>query len=170
MLIFQYLDSLPKIPAELLVDPIVHDESLIGFQKASYKRWAAKPELLEWLKTNISNYINIAGVQTQEGTLQPHCDRRRWAVNYLINTGGTNATTEFYQYLNYPIVFSGVGVAFVPGDKLKTLKQVVIEPGRWHILNTHILHGVTNVESQRQAVTIGLNSIDPFSELKCENI
>jgi len=170
MIIFQYLDALPKIPLHLLVDALIPDESQIGFRKASYKRWAAKPELLEWLNIHISSYVNIAGIQTQEGNLQPHCDKRRWAVNYLIKTGGTNATTEFYQRPNHPVIFSGSGYELSPEDELKVIKQVVIEPGRWHIINTHILHGVTNVESQRRAVTIGLNSIDPFSELKCENI
>ena len=169
MLIFQYLDSLPKIPAELLVDPIVHDESLIGYQTGIYARWEAKPDLIQWLKTNISNYVNIAGIQIMTADTIPHCDRRHWAVNYLTDLGGSNVTTAFYQKENWPIV-APPSVRLPDYTGLKTLKQVVIEPGRWHILNTHILHGVTNVESQRQAVTIGLNSIDPFSELKCENI
>jgi hypothetical protein len=166
MLIFEYIDSLPRIPLELLIDPALPDESKIGFQKSIYKRWSAKPELLDWLKTNICNYVNIAGVQTIEDNLEIHCDRRNWAVNYLIKTGGPNVVTTFYQYPGAPIVFTGSGYTITPNVDLKPIKEIVIEPGRWHIINTHILHGVSNIESHRKAITIGLNSAGPYDELK----
>jgi len=165
MLIFQYLDALPPIPTDLLVDSLVPDESQIGFRDGTYTRWAANPRLIEWLQKNISDYTNIAGVQTIGGTVMAHCDKRQWAVNYIIDTGGSNVTTTFYHHPNKSVI-QAPATRISNDTKLKIIKQVVIEPGKWHIINTHVLHGVTNIETQRTAITIGLNADDPFAKLK----
>ena len=102
-------------------------------------------------------------------TVPAHCDKRLWAVNYILKTGGSGVTTTFYQEVGQPILREPA-TRVQENAKLDVIDQVIIEPFRWHILSTVVLHGVENIESQRQAVTLGLNSTDPFSELKCEDI
>jgi hypothetical protein len=77
----------------------------------------------------------------------------------------TQVRHTFYHHPNKSVI-QAPATRISNDTKLKIIKQVVIEPGKWHIINTHVLHGVTNVETQRTAITIGLNADDPFAKLK----
>ena len=174
MLLFQYLDALPPIPIELLRDPVI-PEIAITFRAnidANYTRWGIRDDLKDWLRTNITTNVSLAGLQTmtwpegQHGKkdVLPHCDRRNWAINFVIEPGGPAVSTSFYLEPNRPI-FREAGCRIDDFSKLTRVWSDVIKPGRWHIINTRVLHGVENIQTQRRAVTIGLNSANPFAEI-----
>lgn len=174
MLLFQYLDALPVIPIELLRDPVV-PEIAITFRAniaANYTRWGIKQDLQDWLHNNITTNLALAGLQTmtwseghdQRKDVLPHCDRRNWAINFIIEPGGPAVTTSFYLEPGQP-TFRPAGCRIDRHDKLIQVWSGVIEPGRWHIINTRVLHGVENVATQRRAVTIGINSSNPFADI-----
>lgn len=164
MILFQYLDWLPKIPPELLIDPYVPDESKIGFQDTGYTRWAIPKELETWLFSNISQEVGIAGYQIISQDVNAHCDRRSWAVNYIVDTGGTEVVTSLWQQPGQPIIRQP-SIKIPAYAKLDCIQSHCIEPGRWHLLNTHVLHSVRGIRTQRSAVTVGLNSEDPLLEI-----
>lgn len=164
MILFQYLNALPQIPKELLIDPRVPDESKIGFHDNEYTRWAAKPELVDWLKENISNDVKLAGVQVITADVPMHCDKRKWALNYLIELGGTDVTTSFHKLPGKDVIQPPASRAWNEPTS-EELFSVVLEPFKWHILNTNVLHKVAKVTGQRIAITIGLNDINPFESI-----
>lgn len=165
MLLYQYLDALPPIPAHLTKNPEIPDESKIGFRDGIYARWAPRPELKEWLSNNVSTDVTLAGVQTIEGDVPLHCDKRKWALNYILDTGGSSVVTGFYKLPKESTLQPPAARAKFANDA-EELATVVFVPGRWHLLNTHILHSVSGVIGKRVAVTIGLNSVNPFDEIK----
>ena len=76
---------------------------------------------------HVSHYI-----KHQEGTgVHPtHIDYgRKYAINYIINTGGDNVKTFW-----------------TTDDKKEIIKELVIEPRRWHIIKVNpAWHGVTGI-------------------------
>lgn len=180
MFLFQYLDQLPKIPEELLVD-LLPDQTRdnIGFQDAGpgrsfvYTRWSIQEKLKQWLAINICEDVRLAGVQTitwaethstQPNDLTPHCDRRQWALNYLIDTGGPNTATHFYLEAGKPLLRTP-SLKITDCSNCQSIYSKVIEAQRWHILNTNVLHGVVGAISTRMAVTVGINGENPFSKI-----
>ena len=169
MFLYQYLDALPAIPSHLTVDPCIRDESQIGFRDGSYARWAATPSLLEWLEKNISNQVNIAGVQIITRDVPSHCDKRKWALNYIIDTGGDNVVTSFQQIVGEDLVQPPATRTTRIDKPFNSLCSVVLKQNRWHLLNTNILHSVAGITGVRTAVTIGLNTVNPFDTIKGYN-
>ena len=182
MFLFKYLDSLPPVPAELLLDPIPnYNKDNIGFQDggtnwydATYTRWGTNEPLLAWLRENITDVVGLAGIQIMnwpdhvpagKRKVNPHCDKRKWALNYVYETGGPSVATTFYCEKGLNRV-RGPGTRLTNFDSLEILESVVVEPNRWHIISTNVLHGVTNVHTTRKAVTIGLNIDDPLEAIK----
>jgi hypothetical protein len=165
MMLFQYLDQLPRIPEELLVNPYIPDPKQIGFQDAGYARWAVNPELKSWLAENISADVDLAGYQVISEDVNAHCDKRLWAINYIINTGGPTVTTTLWQQPGQPVLRES-RVKLPEYAKLNILESVCIEPSRWHILNTRVLHSVKGIKTERSAITVGLNNTDPFLLIK----
>jgi hypothetical protein len=161
MLIFQYLDRLPKIPQELLADAYITDPAQIGFQDIGYTRWAVRPELRSWLANNISPQVDIAGYQVISQDVNAHFDRRCWAINYVVHTGGDHVITRFFKDRRSPLQVDQV-YRLDQTEELDLLFDQCIEPGRWHIINTHVLHSVRGIETDRVAITIGLNTNNPF--------
>jgi hypothetical protein len=185
MFLFKYLDLLPLVPEELLVNPIPnYTKDNIGFtdggrngRSATYTRWGTTPELTEWIRTNITELVSICGIQTMswpdnlpasKRNVDPHCDKRRWALNYVYETGGPNVATTLYQEKGYPLI-RDPGCRLTKFDGLEVVESVVIEPRRWHLLSTNVLHGVSNVNTTRKAVTVGLNIDDPLSVINGYN-
>lgn len=165
MLLYQYLPALPKIPDELLLAPIVYDEDRIGFKDNEYVRWPSTSNLTSWLKENISEHIEIAGVQVISNDVPLHCDKRKWALNYLVHLGGTNVITSFHKLPGSTVIQPPASRAWDRTDQ-EELCSVKFELHQWHILNTNVLHKVDGVNSKRVAVTIGLNSNNPFDSIK----
>lgn len=165
MLLYQYLTALPPIPTHLTKSPILVDKNQIGFTDDSYSRWAAKSDLVDWLKEHISESVTLAGVQVISSDVPLHCDKRKWALNYLIEAGGENVVTGFYKLPEKDAIQPpGSRYAFARDEE--ELCSTTFRLNSWHLLNTNVLHKVTGVTGKRVAITIGLNSDNPFDEIK----
>jgi len=181
MLLFCYLHSLPSIPADLLNNPIPNFElNNVSYidggenNQCTYTRWGITDELSNWIQEHIIENISLAGIQTMtwpdevsrhDRYVSPHCDRRKWALNYIIDPGGPDVRTEFYLEHNQSLLRDS-NIRVFDYNRLTTVHNVNILPGKWHLINTNVLHGVTNVETVRKAVTVGLNVDDPLSVIK----
>jgi len=186
MLLFQYLDFLPPIPSELISELEItnsdhyirqHDKkrkNIPAHMASVFERLNINNTMLDWLRDNISSSFNFAGLQQMtwpdEATpgkrlVIPHTDKERdWAVNYLFEPGGPNVTTTFYQQPNFPLVREYD--IFLSPNIVTVHEQFIIEPYRWHLMKSNVLHGVENVETLRQAITLGFVTDDPLSLLK----
>jgi len=82
-------------------------------------------------------------------TFPPHCDRlRRTAVNYVVETGGKNTTTDFYNIERS----ENEDVSFGPHYQYEqvTLENTYKVPKNcWHVFNAQKTHAVHNIENTR---------------------
>ena len=178
MIFFQYLDNLPAVPDDLVanvlntldsvpIDHAVPQRAVLidneQVENITYNRHRAIDELTEWIHQNISSQYISFGVQVQTpkphiNTHFPHTDTlpRIWALNYNLDPGGDNVITSWYQERGHSILRPG---PCRPQDisQLDVLESVQIQPRRWHLLNTQVLHGVENIHGPRIAITLGFD-------------
>lgn len=130
-----------------------------------YARWAPKPELKDWIFQNISEDIRLAGVQIITDDVPMHCDKRKWALNYLVETGGDQVITGFFKLRGQPTVQPPAARAkYVLGAE--EIVKTTFVTGRWHLLNTNVMHSVVGVTGRRVAITVGFNEDNPFDCIK----
>lgn len=150
MMLFNYLDYIPELPAELVHDVINHETiNRSWFYDERYKFYRVSESLKEWVYANIKDVTKV-GIQEITGNLLPHIDRGRTkAINYLITTGGGSLC--HYSY-------NGVYEQdrFVSLDLVTEISRINIEPFKWHMINTQVLHGVDNITSPRLALTVNV--------------
>ena len=129
-------------------------------------------ELTSWLEENIpdiSSRFNIL-YQTQfsldntPSTHIVHTDRLRLtALNYIIDTGGSDVVTSWYKeegknlhrLQKTPGSQSDSGA--VDYKNLQLLESVILEKNNWYIIDTRILHDVDNITATRKSISISFS-------------
>jgi hypothetical protein len=133
------------------------------------------PEWNSWVRENIVQEFIETGVRISEGNSTvhgAHCDfRRKWKLYYLLDRGGDNATTVFYQQHGFPIVREEITdqdtklITCNNYQELTVIDSVQWPMHQWVLLNTMVLHGVEGVTGARANFTI---SIQPDYRLFAE--
>jgi hypothetical protein len=136
---FEYFDKFPKIPhdleEEIIKSTIINENIFVYNSYENYKIYTATSELKKFIETFFKNHI--IRVQVIEKKLHIHKDiGRKIKFNYLINSGGSNVETCFYN------------------NKIKLTQKIKIDERRWHKLDVSVLHNVINLETPRIAVTV----------------
>lgn len=154
-MLFSYL-NFPQLPEELellclknidLIDNDLRLNELNKLEGIGHNITYIPPLVQQWILKNIlvSNFNPLPVEMTtktmlhvshyikhQEGTgVHPaHIDYgRKYAINYIINTGGDTVKTYWFDT-----------------SKNNIIKEIVIEPRRWHILKVNPdWHGVTGI-------------------------
>jgi hypothetical protein len=136
---FTYLDNFPKIPAELLpevyLSPIVNPNIFTFKNYDNYKVHTATDKLKDF----VSNLFPKHDIQVQiiHSELIIHKDfKRKVAINYLLDSGGSNVETCFYN------------------EKRELVSKVKIQEHRWHRIDVSKFHNVIGLESPRIAISI----------------
>ena len=130
---YQYIRylNLPVIPNNI-IDSI--NRNYDEYKKVTHKEtytWSDSfnKEINEWCQNNICNSM-YWGFQFITGDMFLHKDVGTLIkLNCLVDTGGNNVSTEFYE-----------------DDQTTLLDSVIIEPHKWHILKADTYHCVKNVE------------------------
>lgn len=134
----QYLDK-PALPQNLIEEVYKSLENPNTFAVKGYKDYELF-EVTQPLKDftkSIFDFEHNTKVQRIHNTLYIHKDFNRIkAFNYIIEQGGDNVETCFYN------------------DKFELIEQHVIEKHRWHVLNVDVFHNVRNVNRPRIALTV----------------
>jgi len=122
----------------------------------------------QWVQENIVSEFIETSIRVSVGNSEihgAHCDfRRKWKLYYLLDSGGDQATTHFYQQKNYPIVREEItnddtaSITVCDYSELTVIDSVQWPLQQWVCLNTMILHGVTGITGARSNLTI---SIEP---------
>jgi hypothetical protein len=186
MVLYQYLDYLPSIPQDMAEHMVnCHREQEILFtvperltlhagqavKNVSYNRYQLAAELEQWIKANVCDWFNCAGFQTQMPYLPsqshlPHTDTwpRRWVLNYNLQTGGSKVITRWYQEQGHELLRNDC-TRPASLDNLVCVESVQLEPHRWHVLNTSVLHAVDNIETTRMTISLSFET-EPKKLLK----
>jgi hypothetical protein len=165
-----------------LIDNTIVDD--IGYEKKHIKnnkqltacRYSmgnvVNEELTSWLEQNIPDITSRFNIlyQTQRSnnnipsTHIVHTDRLRLtALNYIIDTGGSNVVTSWYKedgknlhrLQKTPGSQSDSGA--VDYKNLQLLESVNLEKNNWYIINTRILHDVDNITDTRKSISISFS-------------
>ena len=181
--LIQYQDQLPKIPPELIAQLLQqyeqHEVQFINPERVLadgekhipnvyYKRWGIPAALEQWIRSNISNSFDMVGFQIHDASVRssdhhlPHTDKypRKWVLNYVVETGGDNAVTSFYQEKGHPVIREHLTRPARRQD-LELLESERIEPGRWVMLSGVVIHDVTGITGRRMSITMGIDALDP---------
>lgn len=146
---FEYLDDIPKVPDELVeIILTTQFENISHFKDPQYKIYLCPPLVQEWIRDNVRFNVTKMCIHEMNQDFPPHIDARDVAVNYLLRTGGgiLSHYTSPLQYVE----------EYLPIEKLNEVNRVDIEPFRWHMLDASKLHGVSNISSQRLAITLNV--------------
>ena len=137
--LFEYI-NLPDPPKEFILS-LDEIKQLSRPPKGSnispeYDSYPCQEQLQKWIKDVIPNGYSIQ-YQCMTDKFHIHLDWTRiecW--NYIIEPGGSNAYTSFYDSNN------------------NLLEKHIIEPRRWHWLNVGTKHTVSNFSGIRYGITV----------------
>ena len=116
-------------------------------------------EIKEWVKYNINLNVAHVSIQAMYGgkTITPHVDEMRsFAYNYVIDTGGETSTCFWEPREEYKHLKVYAQTVF-PYNRLNLLEEVKIEKGRWHKLDTRIIHSVENLDPSKKRISLSLS-------------
>jgi hypothetical protein len=133
----------------------------------SYRYWISE-EFEEWIKLYFKQDPNGCGINIFEAStdsvVAPHVDaNRNFSIHYLLDPGGPDATTTWWQEKNKPLERLELKNNFNLTDaitdysNLQEVAKVCIPEHRWICLNTNILHSVENILSPRISIQISRN-------------
>jgi hypothetical protein len=144
--------DIPQVPSNLLIERIEWVEQLVSpytpeqirLHGDVYMAWLnASRELEEFLQPYFTFPVTHNIAYHRIGKNIPiHVDNfRKECYNYIIDCGGDNVYTNFYDE-----------------DKVTLLHQEVIPARTWHKLNVSVNHNVTGIEPGRSrfALTIAV--------------
>jgi len=143
------------------------DRSLLhpdGASKAAFNNTVACEQwMTDWARNNISPAaIDMRFTHTTPGRqrLGPHCDMTRsYVLIWLIDGGGPDHRTVFYQQLSTGIMQGGANYHVDDYADLVELDSLQIPLARWTLLNATILHSVENITQGRVGLHVSLDGL-----------
>ncbi len=153
--LIDYLDHLPKVPAELIpaIRWIVHKPRIDRANKGLnnpyfHPKHTDNEPLNEWVKNNIVKRLSggmdldpdfeYVRYQVMYTGFPLHVDKysRRVAINYLLYLGGDNVLTQ------------------VCDDDRQVLESQRLDLHRWHYLIAEKLHNAEPIETARVSISV----------------
>ena len=131
--------NLPVVPEHLIlpVEQVLELENIFGGRSPNYTIHECQAELVEYLQEQFPEYTKFR-YQTLVHGVPVHKDRgRTTALNYIIDPGGANVHTIWYDE-----------------DQVIPTCDAVLVKNQWHILQVDSYHTVMNIEERRFAITI----------------
>jgi|TARA_R100000030_G_scaffold77306_1_gene60184 hypothetical protein len=135
---YKFLD-LPEVPEDLIlpVEEVLQLENIFGGETKNYTIHECQDELREYLKELFPECEKFR-YQTLIKGVPVHKDRgRTTAINYIIETGGNNVQTIWYEE-----------------DYTTPTHNVILPKKKWHELQVDLYHTVANIEERRFAITV----------------
>lgn len=177
---------LPQLPSEiktkarLLSNQLAHNDSSRqwlndfhgGTVSAVNHTYDLIPTLDQEIKNLYSEYFNepiipMIGVQRNVGKVlgctPPHCDRaRNLAINYYIDLGGENVTTNFYNYQRTDS--DRTAAENLRYDQVELVESHQLTTDTWYAFNVQQCHSVENIETLRIFIGIIVESNPDFTK------
>lgn len=164
---FKYFEDYKPLQRKLVSGEIAHS--------INYERWDLTNELNLWVEENICKGDNI-GMQISfpvtPGSHKhlPHTDShpRRWVLNYMWETGGEKVRTQIYHERGQLLERQAM-LAPTNFDKLELLRSFIIQPHRWYLLNTRVIHEVVGISGCRKTISMGISDENPLKRIPSYN-
>ena len=135
-------------------------EAWLHFKNLAYFDFLeVNSELNQWVRAEIDKDVSYVSIQCMHSgtTITPHIDEmRRYAVNYVISTGGNSVTSFYKPKLEFEHLHVYPQTVF-PFDRLDKIKEIQIEPHRWHRLDTSVIHSVENIDPTLKRISLSLS-------------
>jgi hypothetical protein len=184
---YQELDF-PSVPNKLLQEitfsEIAVDDLGYGYEHfkngekinpCSYRVSEIKnKELRSWIWNNIPITKMLSRLTYQQachdtgGYHIVHSDiLRSYAINYMIELGGDDVWTSWYQEKGYPLKRtkkegnSQADTGYIDYTNLELLDTAKFKQGKWYIMSTDVLHDVGKIIGPRKSISI---SVPPHLE------
>lgn len=148
---------------------IVRDGNYIP--NSDYRRVSVNQDLQEWIDENIlkdsygasevcyayQNFRNLPFTRNRH-----HIDKTRYfTLMYLEDLGGDNVLTQFWQEPNKLTVRTEYVITPQEFEKkiptFSLIDSITIEPHRWGVVNSKIIHSVENLTRCRSGIQINLD-------------
>jgi hypothetical protein len=162
--------NLPVLPVSLVTQALSIANKIQSTNEARgvYRRYPVTSDILVWCQENILSSIQNnfkIGIQVFSGQPEyPHTDGKRGvkALNFLIDAGGDNVETVWFQEQGHSITRQR-GYIAPANAQLEELCRTCFVEHTWQIVQTDIIHTVENVSRPRIALSIGLED-DEFNK------
>ena len=129
-------------------------------ENARGRRYVMDDDIVAWINEHVHDNYNDVGLFIMDGTenhtMLPHSDQtRNFVAIYMIEPGGTDVYTGYWQEHGYPLIreHREFGLDY---SKLDLRYKVQWPKGKWAVMNTNILHSVENMTGVRVAIQMGL--------------
>jgi len=126
-----------------------------------------------WIKENVVPhwlYATLAVTHPVSDLHAMHTDRtRRYLLIYMIDTGGDNVVSKLYKEKGQPLHrhvdnTNQVLITDYAEHKFEVLDESRVQPGEWVMFDTKVLHDVMNIQRERIAVHISIDSNFDFDK------
>ena len=138
--LFTYLDNLPKLPDDMILEvyeSISKNPNIFQYPSYEYYKKYAVTKKLQLYIQDLFTVRHSVAVHVIQNKLAIHKDlSRKIAHNYIIDSGGKNAETCFYD------------------NKYHLIEKHNITEHCWHRLDVSVYHNVINLVTPRIALTI----------------
>lgn len=115
--------------------------------------YGIKQRLSIWYTTIPNHYIDTTG------RMFMHIDYRRSAtLQYIIDTGGDNVRTNFYQERGGPL-FQDTAPN-LEYDDVDLIDSVHMKKNCWYLFRSDVLHDVTGIENTRRHISVNFLDLD----------
>ena len=138
------------------------------YKRATYRRYNLPDSVSDWDRENIGEFGQVGSQVMFDGqAFTPHSDGgpRRYILNYLIDAGGAEVMTQWFQEQDCELIREGPALQFPEGQNLTLVKSTVIPDKSWTAIFGKVIHSVVGIENRRVQLSIGL-SAEEFLKLK----
>jgi hypothetical protein len=169
--ILNIIENSPAPVCEILLDQTKHDDIIwsqeLGLPLSEVDKYSSKfhvydpsEKIIKWVSENIPEKIKKIHInEMTEGThLVPHIDEMRIrAINYVIETGGSNVTTNFYRVKKKYQHLKASPRTYIPRNKLIPIEKICIQKEKWHSLSVQQIHDVRNIKLGKRRIILTLS-------------
>jgi hypothetical protein len=144
----------------------------VSYTSRFQKRYILGKDVEDWISNSTEFAATLPTVTINEGVGPyhgPHVDAgREYALTYMIETGGENILTSWWIKVNMPLVIKdnddSARLTSNYDDQLCLLHQIKMEPNKWYLYNTRILHSVEGCKNAR--ISLQMNVRNPIALLR----
>jgi hypothetical protein len=148
--------AIPDVATAGGVNNTPMSDELVGALDAIYKKYFPN-QTLYFVCNVMKNVVDSSSI------FPPHCDRvRRTAINYVVDTGGDDVTTTFYEQVRLGDDFSKA--ANINYNDVTIAHREVLKEKTWYAFDTQRFHSVENITGSRFYLAILLGSNPGYSE------
>ena len=112
-----------------------------NIESSVYDQFQVQPNVVKLIKDqiNLDLHDNLIIYQVLRNGIPKHTDAKRKSIlNYIIDTGGNNVITKWYDSNN------------------NIINQLVVPEKKWYRMKTDIDHSIEGITSDRLMITISL--------------